>query len=182
MNCRLFKESLSLKLGAMELNAREKEHIESCADCRAYYESLLSLESSLNEYQPAPLSEAEFAAVQSELDEKASRYLNRATGFYRVAVHYGVAVTSVFLLVFISLFSNLSTVDDENGIPQLYYSSYTGEIELFDDSWIDDQYVDEAVEDYVQYNGIGSSDLVVGELSAEELIYLENNLELGGLL
>lgn len=182
MNCRLFKESLTLKLGAMDLDAREAEHIESCADCRAYYESLLSLESSLNEYQPAPLSEAEFTSVQNNLDEKANRYLNRATGFYRVAVHYGVAVTSVFLLVFISLFSNFKAVDDENGMPQFYYSDYTGEIELFDDSWIDDQYVDEAVSSYVRTNGVGSSDMVIGELSTEELIYLENNLDLGGLL
>ena len=182
MNCRPFKESISLKLGAMDLDAGEAEHIESCADCRAYYESLLSLESSLNEYRPAPLSEAEFASVKNKLDEKTNRYFNRATGFYRLAVHYGAAVTSVFLLIFISLFSNLSTVDDENGMPQFYYSSYTGEIELFDDNWIDDQYIDEAVNDFIQVNGVGSSYLVVGELSAEELIYLENNIDLGGLL
>jgi len=182
MNCELFIEKISLKLGAMNLDAEERVHLESCAECRACYESLLSLESSLDVYTPEPLSGTEIASFNDGLDEKIGRHLNRATGFYRLAVRYGVAVSAVFLLVFISIFSNKEM--KENGTDTLlyYFSDYTGELELYDDTWVDDEYVEEAVGAFVRYNGIGSSELVVGELSAEELQYLENNLDVGGLL
>ncbi|MEW5923397.1 MAG: hypothetical protein AB1746_05365 [Candidatus Zixiibacteriota bacterium] len=182
MDCNFFKESLTHRLGALTVNAEEQAHLEKCAECRRWYESLRSLESSLNKVIPEPLTASEFAVVQDKLDTKINRYLNRATGFYQLMVRYGVAVSAVFMLVFISIFSRIPGVENNAMTPEFYYSSYTGEIELFDDSWIDDQYVTEAVGDFVHSNGIGSSDLVIDELSPEELRYLENNIELGGLL
>jgi len=182
MNCSTFKEKISMKLGAMELDAEEKEHLEKCDDCREYYESLMALESTLGDYAPEPLSEAEFSGIMDRVDEKVSGYVNRATGIYRWAVRYGVAASAVFLLVFISIFSNLPTTENSTDTITYYLSEYTGEVEMFSDSWIDDQYVDEAVGAWVDLNGIGSSELVVGDLSAEELQYLENNITLGGLL
>ncbi|PKK84451.1 MAG: hypothetical protein CVT49_03760 [candidate division Zixibacteria bacterium HGW-Zixibacteria-1] len=182
MDCRFFRESLTLKLGDPAIDTEEKVHLESCVDCRKWYESLQALETSLNKMTPKPLAAAEFAVVQERLDAKINGYLNRATGFYRLMVRYGVAVSAVFMLVFISIFSNTPGVENNSVVPEFYYSSYTGEIELFDDSWIDDQYVAEAVGDFVGRNGFGSSELVIDELSAEELKYLENNIELGGLL
>lgn len=182
MDCNFFRENLTQKLGGLTANADEQAHLEKCPDCRRWYESMLALESSLNGIVPEPLTAVEFAMVQDKLDTKINRYLNRATGFYQLMVRYGVAVSAVFMLVFISIFSSIPGVDNNTMVPEFYYSSYTGEIELFDDSWIDDQYVTEAVGDFVNSNGIGSSDLVIDEISSEEYQYLENNIELGGLL
>ena len=107
MNCEQLKKKMSHKLGLLSVTPAEKEHLDSCAECMQYCKELSSLEEGLR-FQPNPLTREEFAHLQESLDNKISRFQNRAFLFYRVAVRYGASLAAVLLLVFVSILGHNS--------------------------------------------------------------------------
>ncbi len=102
MNCEQLKKELSHKLGMFSLTPAEKEHLSGCAGCMRYYEELSLLDEGLK-FEPNPLTREEFAHLQESLDNRISRFQNRAFLFYRIAVRYGASLAAVLLLVFVSI-------------------------------------------------------------------------------
>lgn len=182
MNCEQFRKTLCEKLGDVRLDDEQKAHIERCAGCAGYFEKLQSLEQSLKGVSFEPLTQAEFVGVQDRLDTRINRYLNRATGFYRLAVRYGTSLTAVVLLVFVSLLSRIELRQEQDISQETVPVEYIYVSELYDDIEVDDRYLGLAVEDYVRDHGLSAGDLYVGELSADEYDYLVSNIDVRGIL
>ena len=182
MDCEQFRKTLREKLGDVRLDGEQKAHIEHCAGCAGYFEELQSLEQSLKSVSLEPLTQAEFVGVQDELDTRINRYLNRATGFYRLAIRYGTSLTAAVLLVFVSLLSGIGVRQEQDISQEIIPVEYINVSELYDDIEVDDRYLGLAVEDYVRGHGLSAGDLYVGELSADEYDYLVSNIDMGGML
>nr|MBN2278364.1 zf-HC2 domain-containing protein [candidate division Zixibacteria bacterium] len=182
MNCARFKEILSLKMGELDLSDEERIHLEGCASCRAYYDDLVQMEKSLEGLAIAPLSAVEFAIVQEKLDRKITSYLGRATGLYNFMVRYGSSVAAVFMIVFVSLVSHLGPATVENNVVEVNYTLLNSEDVLAVDQAFDEQYVQAMVGDYAETYGIGASDQLFNDITAEEYEYLVTNMDIGGIL
>jgi len=183
MNCAEFKDSMNSKLGGLNLTQAEQAHLEQCPDCRAYYDDLKQLESSLNEIEIAPITAVEFAAVQEKLDRRITGYLSRATGLYDFMVRYGSSLAAVIMIVFVSYVSGLGPAKvDQNAVnitdSLLENTGYT----VDDTQTLDDKYFNAAVDDYSIRYGSVAGDLLLDDLTTEEYEYLKNNIDVGGIL
>jgi hypothetical protein len=182
MNCEQFRKCLREKLGELALDDREKAHLESCPGCAGYFRKLKALEQSLGGVSIEPIRQAEFVSVQDRLDTRIIRYLNRATGFYRLAVRYGTSLAAVVLLVFVSLLSGVRLPQEQDTGQQAAYSDYLYEYGIYEEIEVDDRYLGLAVDEYVRNHGLNGGNLYVGELSADEYDYLVSNIDVGGML
>ena len=183
---------LLLAMGDNELDDREKVHLLSCPDCTNYLEELIGLGANLRELKVHPLTPYESARMQAVLDEKINNYQSRAQKIYNFALRYSAMAAAVALVLFIVLVNRLqfpgfsfgvqtelaTTVDSTSGTA-LSDNVYTLSDE---DVSIDEPYLHVVVADYIRSYGFNTGDLLLGDLSAEELEYLKNNLKVGDIL
>lgn len=182
MNCRHIKKSLSERLGDLDLDERERSHLESCPDCLKYYQSLERLERSLRGVEVEPLSEAELVSIRDRIDEKIDRYLSRATGFYRLAVRYGTSLAAVILLLAVSLVSGLYPVNKGKDVTELQLSRLLDEPQILYEAELDNGYFSLVLDDYTHDYGFSTAEEILGELSDEEFDFLMINIDIGGIL
>jgi len=182
MKCRELKTRLSFNLDDLQLTPDEKEHIASCAECRRYLQQLQTLQSGLQPFDSAPMTAGELAILNDRLDSAITRYLNRATGLYRFAVRYATMMTAVILVVAISFMP--AWLPNQSADRDVEYLSTTSGYEAATTAGesLDSAYVDIAVYDFLQHHRYNSGELLLGELSAEELEYIDENITLGGIL
>jgi hypothetical protein len=182
MNCEKIKNILAQNLGDYSLEIEVKQHLENCPDCTEYYESLKQLESGLNELPFAEITDLEFAGVREKLDEQINKHLNRTSGLYHYAIRYGTVMAATLLLVVVSLISQFGPTEviDLNGDYQLVSNGSTDEYDA--ESELGNEYFNLIVDDYLYNISIGGGDLILGELNADELKYLEEHLDMGGIL
>ncbi|MCX6828785.1 MAG: hypothetical protein NT002_05820 [candidate division Zixibacteria bacterium] len=201
MNCEQLKKELSHKLGLLSVTPAEKEHLDSCAGCMQYYEELSSLEEGLR-FQPNPLTKEEFAHLQESLENKISRFQNRAFLFYRVAVRYGASLAAVLLLVFVSMLGHnsqkLRPLSEGDSVAALISGTSAGIItdsteasnlttesaEGTDtnDETLDDQYLDVIIGNYVEAYGFNAGEMLLGELNSDELRILKSRMKTKDIL
>ncbi len=181
MNCTEFRNILNEKLGTNELRAIDDRHIKECPDCRQYYRELLLLSDGLSELSIRPMSTLEFAAMQGRLDRRISGYLNRAVGFYRFMVRYGIVFSTFILIFFMSVWQNIPLkdeqfVDESNQSTSLYFDDY------LEAAAIDDDYIDLVIDDFSNKFNSYSGDILIGDLEDDEYQYLLENINAEGLL
>jgi predicted anti-sigma-YlaC factor YlaD len=201
MNCEQLKKELSHKLGMLSLTPAEKEHLGSCAGCMQFYKEMSSLEEGLK-FEPSPLTREEFAHLQESLDNKISRFQNRAFLFYRVAVRYGASLAAVLLLVFVSMLGHngqkLRPLSEGDSVAALISGTSAGIIadsagvsslaientEATDtnDETLDDQYLDVIIGNYVDAYGFNAGEMLLGELNIDELQILKSKMKAKDIL
>jgi predicted anti-sigma-YlaC factor YlaD len=181
-DCRLIRRALALKPDGAALDERESEHLDRCRECRKYYEDLLMLTAALNKEDIEPIKADEFALVAERLDEGIARYLNRATGLYRFVIRYGVSAASVFLLIFVSLMSGFKSSEYHKAAVDSFLGQDEYGLQAAEEDSLDSGYIDIVVHDVLNKYGYNTGDMLLGDLSSDELEYIENRLDVGGIL
>jgi len=182
MNCESFKKMISERFGNLYLDEMEKKHLEECSECRQHYEEYGSLEESLKQSEITPLGSVEFAMIQQTLDNNINRYQMKAISFYRLSTHYGAGAFAVLFLFFVSLWSGFQYGVYYTESTQPAESYYLADNEYDESEEYDQQYIELLLNDYTKNNGFNSGDLLLDELTADEMEYLQNNLEVGDIL
>lgn len=182
MNCEKIKNILAQKQGDFSPETEVGKHLESCPDCAEYFESLKQLRLALNEMPTAEITNLEFDRVRDKLDKRIDNHLNRTSGLYHYAIRYGTVMAATLLLVVVSFVSQFgpNEIVDYNGDYQLVSNGSTDEYD--EDSELGNEYFDLIVDDYLYNMSIGGGDQILGELNADELKYLEEHLDMGGIL
>ncbi|MFH2036234.1 MAG: hypothetical protein ABIJ45_07525 [Candidatus Zixiibacteriota bacterium] len=182
MNCNEFKNSLDERFGDIVLTESENEHLKNCPECREYYNGTMELNNCLSGFTVESASPIEFALMNEKLDRRIDRFVNRAFGFYRFGVRYGVAISAVVLVMFVSMIPNLSQ------LPQNYDSSLVPQYSYFEtqtvdeDATLDDDYIGLVINNYSANNGYNSSNILIGDIEEAEYEYLMENLNVGDIL
>jgi hypothetical protein len=183
MHCRELKNNFNERLGALFLEEHEKSHLQECTDCRQYYESLQRIESASTDAAVASLTPDEFATMQLKLDDKINRYQMRAISFYHWSGRLGAALGAFLLVVIISLWSGLDTdrqVGEETSVYDTYYLVYNDDIEEEPD--INEQYIDLLLFEYTSDYGFMAGDMLLDDITSDELEYLDEQLKAGDIL
>jgi len=182
MNCHEFRKRCETMLGNLHPDEQEREHLESCPACRDFYRSLEMLQDSLNEISASGLSPAESMRLEAGLDERINRYQQRSLSFYRISLRVSTAVAALVLVVFIGLW----TGSDQEAVDTEFTS--IGEMFIFDSSAdeenleFDEEYVNIVIDDYVDRYGFESGGQLLGDISEEELEYLNSTFDMGDIL
>jgi len=185
MNCIEFKNRLSSRLGSLFLDSDEKIHLEQCLKCRNFYEEFVTLEKDLKKQTINPLSAVEFATMQQKLDEQINRYQRRAISFYSIFTRFGAGLAAIALLFLVSLWSGFEygVYYTENSYQSdAYYYADNGYDISDEEETMNDEYIELLINDYTQSAGYNSTDLLLGDITADEFEYLENNFDLGDIL
>jgi hypothetical protein len=131
-----------------------------------------------------PLSNEERVRFTEKLDNRINRYQRRAVSFYRMSYGMGTAMLALIAISVISIWSSVHQIDN-NGQDYMTdlnaLSNYYGYSEATSDT-LNERYVDLLVSDYVSEYGTASSDYLLGDLSDEEIQYIQNNLDVGDIL
>ncbi len=184
MNCEQFKNNLALKVGGLSLDNEEKVHLESCANCAKYYKHLFVLEKNLSLSKIDSLTADESRAFESRLESSIEEYESRATHYYRISVRYGASLAAVLILLFVSFFHHLRTpaekpLNTDSLLTALQLPDSTEESSAEE---IETPYLDVVIGNYVEDHGFNSSEMIIGDLSPEELKYLESKMKAGDIL
>jgi hypothetical protein len=166
----------------MCLDSEEKRHLEICPGCREYYDSILFLQKNLQETAFEPLSAREFTSMQDSLNKKINQFQMRTASFYKYSLRLGTALMTAVLLFLVSLWSGFDNgimYSDQAEQVNGYYYTDNG---FIDDETIDDNYLDLILDDYTIEKGFNSGESLLGELTADEFDYLENNFDMGDIL
>jgi predicted anti-sigma-YlaC factor YlaD len=182
MDCREIKERLQLMVGDLKPDDSIKNHLDRCPDCRKFFESLQQFEKTMQSVHLEPLSTVEFAKVQEKLDDCIGRYVNRAVGFYHLMVRYGTSLVAIFLLLFISLVSDIKVSQNGSGEDDTSYQLLALNSSNAEYNYLEEGYVEDLFNDYVQNYGPYAGQLLLGDLYEDEYEYLNKNIDVGDIL
>lgn len=182
MNCSDFKKQIKERVGGLFLEEDERDHLRDCPDCRRQYEYYLALEANLKKAEIEPLSATEFAIFQQKLDSRINNFQMRAISFYRLSTRYGGAFIAIAFIFFLSFMPRLEFEPQYTQQPVQTDSYYLADNGYDEDVAIDEQYLDLILYNYTQNHGFNSGESLLGELSSDELDYLEKNLDVGDIL
>ncbi|MCP4703357.1 MAG: hypothetical protein GY865_02005 [candidate division Zixibacteria bacterium] len=185
MDCDRFKKRISQRVGYISCDADDKIHLEQCPECQKLYDKYISLENELKDMKIKPLDSIGFAMVQQKLDNRINLYQRRAVSFYNVLTHYGAGLVTVVFLFFVSLWSGFEYgvyYSENSDLTNAYYFADNGYDDSDEDETINEEYIGLLLYDYTQSNGFDAGNQLLGELTADEFEYLENNLDLGDIL
>lgn len=191
-NCRQIKEELLLSMDLSRLTAEEIKHLEGCHHCTGTLDQLQELDRALRAVTIRPLTSSEAAGFQTALDDKIDVYQSRSRKGYTAALRYGVLATAVALLLFLVLANRLQLPGFSLGPEMQVASNVDSAIEALineeaaaysdNDLGIDESYLRVVVSDYVRSNGYNTGDMLLGELSSEEIEYIRNNFKMEDIL
>ena len=181
MKCSEFEKLIAERVGNIFLNEDERRHLDECSNCKEIYASYSALERDLSQVEITPLTSTEFALIQQGLDKRINSFQSRAISFYRLSTRYGAGLIAAAFLFFVSLWSGF-----EYGVYHSENNAQTGSYYLagndtYEDETIDENYVDLLMYDYTMKNGFNSGE-ILGDLSQDEIEYLEKNLNVGDIL
>jgi hypothetical protein len=200
MDCRRLKDELRIKLGAIGLSDSERTHLAECPDCADYYKDLLALEKPLKEMATPAMTIRESVLLNERLDAKIELYKTRGIRPYRLATGLGTLAVTILLVVFISFWNRYSIPEtiSQSGAGQSGYvlatdsainnivgsidSSQFAILARTDDEAVDSSYYLMAIDSYVQRVGSGAGELILGEISDEELEYLKDQIDWSDIL
>jgi len=174
------------------LESVDKEHLANCTSCSQFMDEIRVLKRELSNHTVRSLSPLEFARMQSKLDENINHYQKQAQRTYNFALRYSAIAAAAALLLFVILVNRLQIPGFHiGGQPEIAIVTDTADggqslsigYDIDSDVYsIDEAYLHVVVSDYISIYGFNTSDQLLGDLSAEELEYLKNNLKVGDIL
>jgi predicted anti-sigma-YlaC factor YlaD len=182
MDCREIKEKLQLLVGDLRPDDTIQHHLDTCPECREYFETLQQFEKTMQSIRIEPMSAVEFAVVREKLDSRIGRYVDRAVGSYHLLVRYGTSLAAILLILFISLVSdikvNQSGTNDTGTTTQQLATTVSDTTYTY----LEEGYVDDLFNDYVQTYGSYAGQLLLGDLYEDEYDYLNKNIKAGDIM
>lgn len=200
MDCGQLKKELRLQLGTTGLSENQRVHLAECPDCAEFYKELLALEKPLKEMPVPAMTIRESVLLNERLDTQIELIKSRGIRSYRSAAGLGALAVTVLLVVFISFWNRYSIPEtiSKNGAAQSSYvlaadsaidnivgsidSTQFAMIASSDDEPVDSSYYLMAIDSYVQRVGSGAGELILGDISDEELEYLEEKIDWSDIL
>jgi len=200
MNCQLFQDELLLYAGQDRLPDDILNHLESCTVCREVWGEIQTITERLgddNDFVPVDLNADQFVAdverkieavsVRTEVSSHLRDQSERVTwiGWSR----YLSAAAAILMLVGISLIGSWESGKYAN-TGSVIFDSLTGLDRSVSLLWLYESEVDQFDDDVLSvilsdFGGNGyfeASELLLDDLSAEELQYLEENFDVGEVL
>jgi len=138
----------------------------------------------MRQLEVKPLGNEERVRFTEKLDKRINRYQRRAVSFYRMSFGMGIAMLALIAISVISIWSSMHQIDGDGQdyMTELnVLNGYYGYSETSSDT-LNEGYVDLLVSEYIGEYGTSSSDYLIGDLSDEEIQYIENNLDVGDIL
>jgi len=184
MKCEQFKSNLSLRVGELFLDDEEKMHLNSCPECKQYYKGISALEENLASLEIEPMTDKEFTNLSNNLDSAIEESQSKGVRYYNMLIRYGASLAAVIILLFFSFFHGFKTqvtkpINTDSLLTALQVPDTT---QVSDNEQIDTPYVNVLVNNYVEDHGSSSSEMLIGDLSQEEMEYLENKMKAGDIL
>jgi predicted anti-sigma-YlaC factor YlaD len=181
MSCSQFREEIELTAGLSDQSPELRAHLETCAECRSYFEQLSALTSFVSDESPFALTESEQSRLIAEIETQT--HLAHKTELISLRWVRYAGVAAVVLLSFVGVtgymrgwfggekvgLDTLSTVSLTTGTTTVADSSYsvTGLV---------DDFLSGAVssgDDLFQ----SSSTSALDSLSEDEVKYLETHFD-----
>ncbi len=162
--------NLFLNFGALKPQAPDTEG--------ALEAELRHLQETLRAETPLKMTDGESRRVLNNLDLRLGRYQRRAVTFYNYSYRLAAVTAALFLVVMtatLTLFDMPAVTEQSTTVTMATDDSDSATAA----DTLDETYVYLLVNDYVQSQGYGSGETLLGELGDEELTYLEKNLKFG---
>ena len=185
MNCKHIQDELILHIGRPELPDDIRAHLESCSDCRALWSELTSAARGLGSDSDFYLDEADLEASVSRVDDRIDRLeLGKVTDVRRAWMSYVPAMAAVVLLVGMSLIIYTAGWLNGNGgqtalgeQDSLFVTVANGDVDDFSESEYEYILHQVSIDSRAAATGVLS-----GDITEEELEYLDQNFDVGEIL
>ncbi len=180
MDCSKVQEELLHNFPATDLDAAVEEHLAHCPECRRLRDEMITLGDAMGSDEDFYPDAHQAHLVLEQVEKAIERPRITRLNLYRpVAI-----AASAVLIVSVTLISLMMSRNDSSEImpPTLvadsaeYFSSQVASGEL------DPSTLDEVFRDFTSNHGYQASDLLLDDISEEELQYLENNFDVKDLL
>ena len=184
MNCQNIQDELLLNVGAEVLPDNLQAHLDACPDCRAFWAELSSAARTVGSDEDFFLDQSAIETQVTNVDRRIDELeLGKVTDVRSAWISFVPAVAAVVLLVGISFTA--------------YMMGWFGSGSVLTDRPVEDTLMAQAdnVMDIIDENDIGyilyefaadrkasTSELLMEDLTEEELEYLENNFDVGEIL
>jgi len=179
MNCDQVKEQLELFFGLDELPEEVERHLEGCESCRSHREELRLLSERLGEdadFEPSASDlEATIAGVESRI-ESVKRTSIVPVSWLRQLSRVAAAV----LIVAVSY--TTYRIGQSQAPTEMARMTDTVEEESFDSAEMDDYFVSILIQDFSSGGYFEAGELLLEDLTDEELEYLTEHMTVGDLL
>lgn len=181
MNCQYIQDELLLNAGATVLPDNLQAHLDACPDCRAFRAELNSaIESAgvdTDFFLDQSAIEAQVAGVDRRIDELE---LGKVTDVRSTWMSFVPAVAAVVLLVGLSftvyMMGWLSLDPEVSTGPDIDTTT------IVEVDGIDESHISYIIEEHAAIQSASTSELLMEDLTEEELEYLENNFDVGEIL
>ena len=179
MKCEKIKEQLDLLFGSDELPEEIQQHLESCEDCRAYHQELRRLSEKLggdSDFEPSTFDlEKAVAGVGHRIDSQKTPSITPVSWLRQLS-----RVAAAVLIVGVSYTTYL--IGQKQGQEPVARVVDTVLANTADTVEMDDYFVNMLIEDISSDSYFGAGELLLDDLTEEELEYLTENMTVGDLL
>lgn len=188
MNCDRVHEELELSFGARAISAEVAEHLGHCEACRAYHEELLSLMSDLGEDENVGISpaaiEQTIRAVERRIAPARPTSITTST-WVRPLLRFAAAAAVVLFAYGAYQLGLMQSGGSENRSATGAASAAGNLVSMLQsdvDTSMDDNMVSVLIDEYSSGASLGASEALIGDITEDEMKYLEKNFEVGDLL
>lgn len=188
MNCNQIREELELSFGAEKLSDEIAAHLSQCEVCRAYQEQLVQLAVGLGDDEDIDLTSAEIERAIGAVEERLTPVittqvtrLNRWRPVIRFAAAAMIVLVAYGSYEFGKTRQNGAINESELSVGT-GYGSVTAFVQSDDVTEMDDNMVSVLIDEYSAGARIGADEALLGDITADEMQYLMENLKVGELL
>ena len=180
MNCEQIQNELFDYLGQAVLPTHLARHLEDCPSCQQLWDELHTLSEHIGNdglFYPA---EHEVAQLAAQIDSAISSKEQLQPRSWRTLLNYLVPIAAALLILLgiARIGSKIQTWDETQPTENILYT-LSGEASADE---LDEGTISLLLEDFSSYDEISSSELLLDDLSDEEMEYLVKNMDIGELL
>ncbi len=190
MNCKQYQDELLLSFPDIISDAQVLTHLESCEDCKKFYQSLGSLSSQLgtdDDFVPQDIDVKMFVSgVIKEIDSTPKTILTSTTWFRTLAAAAAIVMMFGVSSVYKTFIENDSVTDityaDAMNNYIIAYNSDYADVTDEDEDQLDDELAGILLDDFSELRGFEAGELLLDGIDEQELKYLEENFDVMELL
>lgn len=179
MKCEQIQEQLDLLFGSEQLPEEIQQHLESCEDCRAHHQELLRLSEKLGvdeDFEPSAFDlEQAVAGVGDRIDSQKTPSIVPVSRLRQLS-----RIAAALLIVGVSYTTYL--IGQKQGQEPVARVVDTVVASNADTVEMDDYFVSMLIEDFSSDAYFGAGEILLDDLTEDELEYLTENMTVGDLL
>lgn len=170
------------------MSAEVAEHLGHCESCRAYHDELLSLMSDLGEDENVGISPAEIERAVHAVERRiapARRAPVISSIWVRPLFRFAAAAAVVLFAYGAYRLGLMQSAGVDNQSATSVTSATGNLVSMLQsdvDTTMDDNMVSVLIDEYSSGANLGASEALIGDITEDEMKYLEKNFEVGDLL